>query len=214
MTSVLVIVAHPDDAEIAMAMRIRAYALSGARVRVHCLSTGAPGPNGTPERTEECLAAGAILGVDQYTFSAIPDTQFVEHRVEINTSLFQLFAEERPDLVYTHSPHDQHLDHAITAQEVTTVALREANNLYYIRPTYSLGFEPTKVFVGTQELLAVKDQALKCFASQRQLDMDVFHQLAEVAHRQYVHHRVVERFPPGANCTELFRTAREIEFSH
>ncbi|MGW4517309.1 PIG-L deacetylase family protein [Streptomyces sp. NPDC004393] len=213
MTFVLVVVAHPDDAEIAMGMRIRAYAEDGARVRVHCLTPGAPGPNGTAERIEECRAAGAILGIDQYTFSAIPDNQLVERRVEINTSLFRVFAEQRPDIVYTHFPDDQHLDHRITAREVTTVALREANDLYYFRSPYSIGFEPSTVFVGTQDLLEAKAAALKCFTSQAQLDMDTFVKLATVAHRQHVHHRVVERFPLGLECAELFRTAREIQFA-
>lgn len=213
MTFVLVVVAHPDDAEIAMGMRIRAYAEDGACVSVHCLTPGAPGPNGTSERIEECRAAGAILGIDQYTFSAIPDNQFVERRVEINTSLFRVFAEQRPDIVYTHFPDDQHLDHRITAQEVTTVALREANDLCYFRSPYSIGFEPSTVFVGTQDLLEAKAAALKCFTSQAQLDMDTFVQLATVAYRQHVHHRVVERFPPGLECAELFRTAREIQLA-
>ncbi|WP_327357720.1 PIG-L deacetylase family protein [Streptomyces sp. NBC_01304] len=213
MTYVLIVVAHPDDAEIAMGMRIRAYADAGARIRVHCLSTGTPGPTGAAERPEECRAAAAVLGVDAYTFADIPDNQFVERRVEINAGLFEVFAEGRPDIVYTHFPDDQHLDHSITAQEVTTVALREANDLCYLRSPYSVGFEPNKVFVGTKKLLQAKDAALKCFASQSQLDMDAFLIMAAVAHRQYVHHRVVERFPPGSEYTELFRTARQIEFA-
>lgn len=213
MTFVLLVVAHPDDAEIAMGMRIRAYANTGVRVRVHCLTPGAPGPDGRLERIQECRAAGAILGIEEYTFSAIPDNQFVEHRVEINTSLFQVFAEQRPDIVYTHYPDDQHLDHQITAQETTTVSLREVNNLCYFRSPYSIGFEPTKVFVGARDLLDAKTAALQCFTSQTQLDMDAFATLATTAYRQHVHHRVVERFPQGLDCAELFRTAREIEFA-
>ncbi|MGH3905884.1 MAG: PIG-L family deacetylase [Pseudonocardiaceae bacterium] len=65
MTTVLIVVAHPDDAEIAMGMRMHWYAVNGARVRVHCLTTGAPGPDGTAVRREECLNAGALLGVDR-----------------------------------------------------------------------------------------------------------------------------------------------------
>lgn len=213
MTTVLIVVAHPDDAEIAMGMRIHEYATQGARVWVHCLTTGAPGPDGAPERRDECLAAGAILGVENYSFSNIPDTRFIENRGEINSDLFELFDQTRPDVVYTHFPDDQHLDHRVTAQEVTTVALRAANNLIYFRSPYSIGFEPTKIFVGTQELLDLKARALRCFASQQQLDMDVFRKLAEVVYRQHVHHRVVERFPPETNSAELFRTARDIEFA-
>ncbi|MFG2645934.1 PIG-L deacetylase family protein [Streptomyces sp. NPDC048370] len=213
MTTILIVVAHPDDAEISMGMRIHEYARGGAHIRVHCLTTGAPGSDGTAERPAECLAAGAILGVEEYTFSTIPDTRFIEHRGEINADLFKVFQEARPDVVYTHFPDDQHLDHRVTAQEATTVALRAANNLVYFRSPYSSGFEPTKIFMGTQELLNTKAKALACFASQQQLDMDVFRKLDEVVYRQHVHHRVVERFQPGSDCAELFRTAREIEFA-
>ncbi|MFD8984305.1 PIG-L deacetylase family protein [Streptomyces sp. NPDC059564] len=212
MKSVLVVVAHPDDAEISMGMRIRWYAEQGARVRVHCLTTGAAEADGTRPRRDECLSAGAVLMVDEYTFSDIPDTRFVEHRGRINADLFAVFDEARPDVVYTHHPQDQHLDHAVTGDEVTAVALREAMGLCYFRSPYSTGFEPTMFFVGARELMDAKVKALESFTSQRQLDMDVFRQLGAVAHRQHVHHRVVERFGEEAAYCEMFRVHRSIEF--
>ncbi|MFE4664593.1 PIG-L deacetylase family protein [Streptomyces sp. NPDC056716] len=210
---VLVVVAHPDDAEIAMGMRIRDHARRGAHVRVHCLTTGSPGPAQQAPRRKECLAAGAVLGIAEYSFSEIPDTRFTDHRGQINTDLFTVFRETRPDTVYTHFPQDQHLDHSVTANEVTAVALREADNLRYFRSPYSTGFEPTEIFVGTPELLDTKAQALRCFTSQQQLDMDLYRRTTQIAHRQHVHHRIVERFPPGWNCAELFRTERNIVFA-
>jgi LmbE family N-acetylglucosaminyl deacetylase len=213
MTTVLIVVAHPDDAEIAMGMRMRWYALNGAQVRVHCLTTGAPGPHGAAPRRDECLDAGGLLGVDRYTFSTIPDTRFVEHRGRIHTDLFSVFHDTRPDIVYTHYPDDQHPDHRTTAHEVTTVAQREARNLSYFRSPYSVGFEPTMIFMGTAELLDLKARALKCFSSQNQLDMDVFRRLDEVEYRRYLHHRVVAGFPGTANCAELFAIARHVQFA-
>ncbi|WP_395108331.1 PIG-L deacetylase family protein [Actinomadura sp. SCN-SB] len=213
MTTVLIVVAHPDDAEIAMGMRIHWYARNGARVHVHCLTTGTPDPSGTQIRQEECMAAASLLGIDTYTFSSIPDTRFVEHRGAIHTALSNLFRDTRPDVVYTHYPDDQHLDHATTASQVTAAALRETANLRYFRSPYSIGFEPTLVFMGTPELLHTKQKALQCFASQQQLDMDLFQRLAEVTYRQFVHHRVTARFPAQTNCAELFRIARQVEFA-
>lgn len=208
--NVLIVVAHPDDAEIAMGMRMRWYADHGACVRVHCLTTGSPCPDGSDVRRQECLAAALLLGVTEYSFSEIPDSRFTDHRGDINGELFRVFRQDRPDIVYTHYPSDQHLDHIATAHEVTAVALREATNLTYFRSPYSEGFEPTEFFMGTPELLEAKVRALKCFASQQQLDMDVFRQQAEVTYRNHVHHRVVERFPPQASCAELFRIARRV----
>jgi len=211
--SVLIVAAHPDDAEIAMGMRIRAHVLAGDYVRIHCITPGAPTPGGASIRQDEAKAAGATLGVAEYTFSAVPDNHFTERRVEINTLLFEVFGRRRPDVVYTHYPEDQHLDHSITSQEATTVALREANDLHYFRSPYSRNFEPNRIFAGTPELLAAKAAALDCFTSQEQLDMDVFRTLNIVAHRQYVHHRVVERFPPELRHAELFHSARVIDFA-
>ncbi|MFE3946223.1 PIG-L deacetylase family protein [Streptomyces sp. NPDC059118] len=208
--SVLVVVAHPDDAELSMGMRIRDHALAGDRVRVHCLTAGHPSTDDTTARRAECLAAAKILGIGSYTFSPIPDTRFTDHRGAINAALFDAFAAERPNVVYTHHPDDQHLDHAVTGEEATTVAMREAADLIHFRSPYSRNFEPNLYFVGTSELLAAKQAALACFASQEQLDMTVFSGLTELAYRQHVHHRVVERFPDGAHGAEMFRTVRQI----
>ncbi|MFD4176206.1 PIG-L deacetylase family protein [Streptomyces anulatus] len=208
--SVLIVVAHPDDAELAMGMRIHDHVLSGDRVRVHCLSAGPTGGDNGAARRDECLTAAKILGVSDYTFSSIPDTRFTDHRGAINGALFDTFATERPDLVYTHYPDDQHLDHAVAGEEATTVAMREAADLIHFRSPYSRNLEPNLYFVGTPELLAAKRAALACFASQQQLDMTVFDGLTTLAYRQHVHHRVVERFPANANGAEMFHTARQI----
>ncbi len=96
------------------------------------------------------------------------------------------------------------------AREATTVAMREAADLIYFRSPYSRNFEPNLYFVGTPGLLEAKQEALACFASQHQLDMKVFSGLTELAYRQHVHHRVVERFPAHAHGAEMFRTARQV----
>ncbi|MGW7312258.1 PIG-L deacetylase family protein [Streptomyces sp. NPDC054865] len=208
--SVLVVVAHPDDAELAMGMRIRDHVLAGDRVRVHCLSTGSTANDYGAARRGECLAAAKVLGIGGYTFSQIPDTRFTDHRGAINSALFSAFAAERPDVVYTHYPDDQHLDHTVTGEEATTVAMREAADLIHFRSPYSRNFEPNLYFVGTPDLLTAKEAALACFISQQQLDMTVFGGLTALAYRQHVHHRVVERFPGTSAGAEMFRTARQI----
>lgn len=211
--TVLIVVAHPDDAEIAMGMRMHWYARNGARVRVHCLTTGAPASTDNHVRREECLAAGELLGIQQYTFSAVPDAHFAEHRGAIHTALASVLHDTRPDIVYTHYPQDQHLDHATTAAAVTAEALRETINLRYFQSPYSVNFDPTFVFMGTPQLLQAKEKALQCFTSQAQLDMDLFRRLNEITYRQLIHHRLLERFPPHARCAELFSIARHVEFA-
>ncbi|CAO0837843.1 PIG-L family deacetylase OS=Streptomyces microflavus OX=1919 GN=Smic_04920 PE=4 SV=1 [Streptomyces microflavus] len=65
-------------------------------------------------------------------------------------------------------------------------------------------------FVGTEKLMDVKVKALQSFASQQQLDMDVFRQLGAVAYRQHIHHRVVGGWV--RHGSEMFRVQRSIEF--
>ncbi|MFJ3890499.1 hypothetical protein [Streptomyces rubrogriseus] len=43
--------------------------------------------------------------------------------------------------------------------------------------------------------------------------MATFMTLATVTPRQHVHHRVVERYPPGHTCAELYGTTRTIRFA-
>jgi LmbE family N-acetylglucosaminyl deacetylase len=208
---VLVVVAHPDDAELSMGMRLRWYADRGADVHVHCLSTGSCDPELAERRTEEAVSAGAILGVQRYSFSDIPDNGFTTHRERVNRLLFDVFGERRPDVVYTHFPRDQHLDHMVVAEEVTAVALREAANLSYFRSLYSDAFEPDLFFMGCRELFEAKMAALRCFGSQGQIDLDAVRELSGVAHRQFLHHRVVERLGNGFSYSETFRVRRRIE---
>ena len=217
---VLVIVAHPDDAEISMGMRIRWLVLQGADVRIHCLSTGEGRPHSetgnrpaSSSRTEESAAAGRVLGVTRYTFSQIPDSRFTAARSDINAQLFEVIRSDRPDDVYTHYPRDQHLDHVVAGEEVSAVAFREASDIYYFRSPYSVSFVPNLFFLGTPELAAAKMAALRCFKSQSQLNMDVFLRLAAVTHHQYIHHRVLERInrdTQSLTC-ETFQVSRLIE---
>jgi LmbE family N-acetylglucosaminyl deacetylase len=183
-------------------------------VHVHCLSSGSDDPAVAGLRRTEALDAGRVLGVGGCTFSGIRDTRFADERGSINQAVFAQLAEQRPDVVYTHYPRDQHLDHVVTGEEVTVAALREVANLTYFRSPYSRGMEPNLVFMGSAELLEVKMAALSCYSSQAQLDMTVFRNLSTVAHRQFVHHRVVERFPEQYVCAEQFRVERRIEFAH
>lgn len=213
MTTVLVVAAHPDDAEIAMGMRIRDYVLAGTAVRVHCLTTGAPDPDGSAPRRLESLRAGAVLGVAGYTFSRIPDTRFVEHRRAIRDEVASVIDRVSPDIVYTHAPDDQHLDHRVAGEDATSVALGHTLAVTHFRSPYSVGFQPNLFFLGTEELMEAKMKALSCYVSQTQFDMDVFRRLSAVSHRQFVHHRVLHAFDLAMPYAEAFRVVRRLEFS-
>lgn len=217
---VLIVVAHPDDAEIAMGMKILALTGAGHRVWIHCLSGGNEARRSEQEtarlqheRQAEAVRAGEILGVQHYSFGSFREASFTEFRGEINRSLFDVIEACRPDIIYTHYPDDQHIDHVMTSDVATTVALREARDLIYFRSPYSLRFEPNLVFFGSPELFETKLRALRCFVSQAQIAMSHVSSLAAKLHHHHVHHGVLRRLdtPIEDLYSELFSVSRMVE---
>jgi LmbE family N-acetylglucosaminyl deacetylase len=212
----LIIVAHPDDAEISMGMKIYHDIQQGynIHIHIHTLSRGAiDNPDIAQQRVKECLSAGEILGVRNYTFSNITDTRFVTERAQINVELFSIIGKVQPDIIYTHYPEDQHLDHRITSEEVLIVAEREVPNICYFRSPYSKNFTPNLFFFGGEQMMEKKCQALRCFSSQNQLNVQTFKNLASVTSHQFLHHRVMKRIQSSHESplyAELFYLERHI----
>ncbi len=214
---VLIVVSHPDDAELAMGMKIASYIAQGHEVFIHCLSKGSvDDPDLAEVRVKECLRAGAVLGVTGYSFSDILDTRFADERSRVNAEMFRVINELRPYVVYTHYPEDQHLDHRITAEEVLIVAEREVFNIRFFRSPYSKNFSPNLFFFGDEQLMDKKRKALQCFHSQSQFDMHVLTTLSSMVYYQSLHHRIVRRvsrdFMESTPYVELFVVERHIEY--
>jgi len=118
----LILGAHPDDAEYHAGGLASIYRQSGHAVKMVSLTDGSAGhheiPRGelTAVRREEAAAAGRVIGAT-YEVWDFPDGELmptleVRHRVirEIRT-----FA---PDLVLTHRAYDYHPDHRAVGQAV------------------------------------------------------------------------------------------------
>lgn len=82
--SVLAVVAHPDDESFALGAVLAAFADSGARVGVLCLTRGeASTLHGVPGdlaqlRADELAAAARVLGLDAVELLAYPDGRLTE----------------------------------------------------------------------------------------------------------------------------------------
>lgn len=171
-SKVLVVVAHPDDAEICMGMRIKKYVELGSEVKIVVLSKGGRQGSDMEEiRVKECIGAGSELGLNEnsYIFGDFPDTKLHQNRNEIRQYLEKIIGEVAPDTVFTHFPHDYHLDHQITSEEAV-VSARSVPNIYYFRSPYSISFEPNCFFFGSEELYDYKHKALLHFKSQKLLN--------------------------------------------
>lgn len=119
---VLVIGAHPDDAELFAGGTVASWIAQGSSVAFLILTDGRLGshdPSLDPAevamtRLAEAKVAGAFLGVDEVAFGGFPDGG-LEHSREHATELVAATIREfRPDLVIGHDPwrmYELHPDH-------------------------------------------------------------------------------------------------------
>ncbi len=118
----LVIGAHPDDAEFHAGGLMTLWANAGHQLKIMCLTDGSAGHHQhAPEqlaniRQDEAEAAAKRLG------ASITVWQEADGRLQASLALREkLIAEIRtfaPDLIVTHRPADYHPDHRATAQLV------------------------------------------------------------------------------------------------
>lgn len=122
----LIIGAHPDDADYAAGGTAALYAASGHTVRMVSLTNGdaghheQPGPHLAQRRCAEAAAAGAVIGAP-YDLFDIHDGELMP-TLENRAKVIHLIRSFEPDLVLTHRPNDYHPDHRYTSQLVQDAA--------------------------------------------------------------------------------------------
>lgn len=113
---VLVIAAHPDDAEISAGGTILRLVDAGARVGVLDITRGEMGTRGSREdRDAETARATDVLGLTWRGNLNQPDGR-VQVTVEAREALARHLRELRPDLVLSHHLDDPHPDHEASAR--------------------------------------------------------------------------------------------------
>ena len=107
---VLVIGAHPDDAEVHVGGLLARCVVKGLKAAILDLTSGDLGTRGTPEtRRAEALESARILGVER-TLLDFPDGRFTEeelYRLKLMVELRRL----RPNVLILPAPEDRHPDH-------------------------------------------------------------------------------------------------------
>lgn len=115
---ILVIVAHPDDAELGCGGTIIKHVELGHKVGIIDLTRGELGTRGTPEiRATEAEAAAKIMGVSVRHNLQFADGRFANdetHRLQV----MRMIRKYRPELVITNAPEDRHPDHGRASQLV------------------------------------------------------------------------------------------------
>ncbi len=106
----LVIGAHPDDAEVHVGGLLALAATRGLQAAILDLTSGDLGTRGTPEtRRIEATEAARILGVQRLILD-LPDARFEEGNAE-RDRIIRILRELRPAVVILPHPEDHHPDH-------------------------------------------------------------------------------------------------------
>ena len=122
----LIIGAHPDDADFAAGGMAALYRAHGNVVRMVSLTNGdaghheRAGPELAKRRLAEATAAGAVIGADYELFDN-HDGELLP-TLENRAQVIRLIRTFDPDLVLTHRPNDYHPDHRYTSQLVQDAA--------------------------------------------------------------------------------------------
>lgn len=192
---ILVITAHPDDAEYGVAGSVARWIGEGRSV-AYVISTS--GEKGTTDRTmapedlmrireKEQQAAADLLGVREVEFLRYPD-QGLEDTPQFRKHIVQVIRTYRPHTVVTTDPYRRyvwHRDHRIIGQVVLDAVFPFARDHAAYPDLLEQGLEPHKVgellFFGAEDINYYADiadtfekklAALKCHVSQmRELNM-------------------------------------------
>jgi LmbE family N-acetylglucosaminyl deacetylase len=166
--------AHPDDPESGPGGTLAKFAAAGHLVTIIYFTRGEAGIPGTSHdeaaaiRTNEAIAACKILGAKPVFAGQIDGSSVISN--EWVAKMERLFADEKPDLVFTHWPIDSHKDHQCASLLTIQVWMRAQTkfDLYFFEVctgTQTMVFHPTD-YVDITDVLELKHKALYCHVSQ------------------------------------------------
>ena len=113
---ILVMAAHPDDAELSCAGTILKHIAAGKKVGIVDFTRGELGTRGTPEiRLKESADATKILGLHARENLGIRDG-FFRNDEETQLKLIEVIRKYQPDIVLANALEDRHPDHGKGAQ--------------------------------------------------------------------------------------------------
>ena len=146
----LVLGAHPDDAEYHAGGLVTRYCRQGHEVRIVSLTNGQAGHfERSPLelarlRRQEAAASGQVVGAEYVTWDH-PDGELMAD-FETRCEVIREIRTFRPDLVLTHRPYDYHPDHRAVGQLVQDATyLVTVPNL--LRDTPALARDPVVAYM-------------------------------------------------------------------
>lgn len=192
--SVVLVSAHPDDAEFNFGATVAKLVEAGADVAYVVCTNGAQGADDPAAAREDLVvtrcteqrAAAAVLGVSEVVFLGFEDGALIVTG-ELRRAIAREIRRRRPDLVITHFPRRaldvpieaSHPDH-IAAGEATLAAiypdaanprafpelLAEGLQPHRVEEVWVPGYEQANHFVDAEPFMGRKVEAILCHKSQ------------------------------------------------
>ncbi|MFO1054208.1 MAG: bacillithiol biosynthesis deacetylase BshB1 [Planctomycetota bacterium] len=174
---VLVLAAHPDDAEIGCGGTIARMVAAGSKVGVVDVTRGEAATRGDPEtRAREAAAASRVLGLTVRTNLGLPDGS-VRADDAATEAVVAVIRRHRPALLLAPLPIDAHPDHVAVADLARRAffhsGLRklfdgagEPNRPRLLARYYGNDFAVPSFCVDVGPHLETKRAAIRCYASQ------------------------------------------------
>lgn len=185
---VMVIFAHPDDAEFLCSGTVARFVESGYRAQYVLATSGDKGsddPEATPEalaatREAEQFAAADILGVEEVTFLRHLDGE-LEVTIPFRREVAEVIRKGRPDIVLTFDPWQQyqiHPDHRAIGETTLNAVAAARDRMYYpeqltggltehrVHNVYFFSTDQPNYYVDITATIEKKIAALRAHASQ------------------------------------------------
>lgn len=161
---VLAIGAHPDDLELACGGTLARLVDQGHDVRAMVMSRGGVGGD-SQARVGEAELGALRMGIDRLSVHDFPDTNLALTGREMTLAVEREIEATRPDIIMTHSSHDQHQDHQAVHQAVLRAARKHHSIICFESPSVTSEFVPT-VFFDVDEYVAIKQGAVAAHQDQ------------------------------------------------
>ncbi|MFD1212190.1 PIG-L deacetylase family protein [Arthrobacter sp. GCM10027362] len=161
---VLAIGAHPDDLELACGGTLAKFIDSGHEVNGLIMSDGRVGGD-VGERSKEAHRGAAFMGLTSIRHFDFTDTRLAEHGQEMVNAIEEAIRRFNPDIILTHSKHDQHQDHQAVHDATLRAARQHHSILCYESPSATRDFNPS-VFIDIEDYVEAKVRAVQVHRDQ------------------------------------------------
>lgn len=206
--NILAIGAHPDDAELGCGGLLLKAARRGHNVFLYNVTRGSA--SGDPQvRVRESIESSKFIGARALWMDNFEDATLSNSDAEL-VSHIEFFTNKcNADIVYTHSPVDNHHDHRAVA-EATVEGARYAPNILSYEMPVTKNFNPL-IYYDISDVIEDKIELINIFASQKNKTFIKSHAIKGLAHYRALQSRLSTAVTTAVESFEVMKLSLGLE---